>query len=340
MRRISEVMSLSLAALAFGGCSGSATEPVAAPSVVPAAREGTFDAGGAVQIGYRVLGTGADTLIVVHGGPGLTMDYLAADFEPFAGRHALILYDQRGTGRSSLVSDSTALDAQRFVDDLEALRRHFRLDRLAILGHSWGAAVAGLYAMRYPQHTGRLLIVGGIPLRRAGIVSAFEQLDASRDSVTRSEMARWREARLADPGDVTACRAYYVLWFRPFFRDSTASSRTRGDFCAGTPESRRNKIFGVDRFTVASLGNWDWRAGLREVRAPTLVLHGSLDVIPLEYAREWAATLPEGRLLVLDGIGHFPWAEDPDRFFAAVDAFLRGGWPAGAKAVSAEATPR
>lgn len=340
MMRISATMSLPLSALALVGCTRPAMPSAPAPSAAPAVREGTFDAGGGVQIGYRILGTGADTLIVVHGGPGLTMDYLAADFEPLAARHALILYDQRGTGRSSLVSDSAALDAQRFVDDLEALRRHFRLDRLAILGHSWGAAVAGLYAMRYPQHTGRLLIVGGIPLRRAGIVSTFQQLDASRDSATRREMAKWREARLANPGDVAACRAYYVLWFRPFFRDSTASSRTRGDFCAGTPESRRNKILGVDRYTVASLGDWDWRPALREVRAPTLVLHGSHDVIPLEYAREWAGTLPEGRLLVLDGLGHFPWAEDPDRVYTAVDVFLRGGWPAGAKAVSTEGAPR
>ena len=56
-------------------------------------------------------------------------------------------------------------------------------------------------------------------------------------------------------------------------------------------------------------------------------VHGSLDVIPLEYAREWAAALPTARLLVLEGMGHFPYVEAPGRFFAAVDVFVRGGWP-------------
>jgi proline iminopeptidase len=55
-----------------------------------------------VQLFVHVVGSGADTIIVLHGGPGLTQDYLAADLEPLAFRHTLIHYDQRGAGRSSL----------------------------------------------------------------------------------------------------------------------------------------------------------------------------------------------------------------------------------------------
>ena len=296
-----------------------------------AAREGHFDAGEGVRIGYRVAGTGRDTLVVIHGGPGLTMDYLAADLEPLAAGHGLIFYDQRGTGRSSLVTDSAALDAERFADDLEALRRHFGLDRLNLLGHSWGAGVVALYARRHPERLGRLLIVGGIPLQLKALQETFRQLDAARDTAERRRMQEAMQARRADPGDQAACRAYYVLWFRPFFRDSSAAHRSRGDFCAGTPEGRRNKIASVDRYTAASLGDWDWRPMLRAVEAPTLVMHGSADVIPLAYAREWAAAMPNSRLLVLEGVGHFPYVEAPAEFFPAVNAFLAGGWPGGAE---------
>jgi proline iminopeptidase len=69
----------------------------------------------------------------------------AADLEPLAARHVLLFYDQRGTGRSTLVSDSSSLDARRFADDLEALRARFGMQRLTLLGHSWGAGVAALY---------------------------------------------------------------------------------------------------------------------------------------------------------------------------------------------------
>jgi proline iminopeptidase len=290
--------------------------------------EGYVDAGGGVRLFYRLLGAGPDTVVVVHGGPGFTMDYFVDDLAPMAKRHTLLFYDQRGSGRSSLVADSAALDAQRFVDDLEALRAHFGLGRLTILGHSWGAAVAALYALRFPTHVGQLIIVGGVPTTKQQLVADFERLQAGRDSVTNRKMREWMAARLANPGDAEACRAYYVLWFRPFLADSSDLSRSKGDFCAGSPDSRRNKIAGVDRFTMASLGDWDWRPALRTVTARALIVHGTADVLSGE--RDWAASLANARLLVLERVGHFPYLEAPDRFYPAIDAFLAGGWPDGA----------
>lgn len=317
------------------GCHRSAPSPAPLERAAPPAQEGYVDAGGGVRLFYRMVGTGRDTVVVIHGGPGFNMEYFAADLAPLAEKHTLLFYDQRGTGRSTLVSDSSALDAQRFADDLEALRAHFRLERLTMLGHSWGAGVTALYASRYPERVARLLVVSGIPMQRKDLVQAFQALAAGRDSTTRRRMQEAREAWLADPGDAAACRAYYMFWFVPFFGDSAAAGRSRGDFCAGTPEALRNKVNSVDRFTFASLGDWDWRPSLRAVTAPTLVIHGTEDPLPLEGAREWAAVLPNARLLLLEGIGHFPYLETPERFFGAVDEFLRGGWPEGARAVDA-----
>lgn len=303
-------------------------------SRAPVVREGHVDADAGVRLYYRLVGTHPDTVIVLHGGPGLNMEYFAPDLTPLAASHALLFYDQRGTGRSTLVTDSAALDGQRFAEDLEAVRRHFGIERVALLGHSWGAGVAALYAARYPERVGRLLIVGGIPLRRSALVQTFTALEAARDSLSLARMRHWREARLANPGDAAACRAYYVLWFQPFFRDSAAANRSRGDFCAGSVEARRNKILSVDRYVIASLGEWDWRPTLRRLNVPTLVVHGSDDVIPVAYGREWAAAMPDGKLLLLPGVGHFPYLEAPDVFFPAVDMFLRGSWPPDAQPAS------
>jgi proline iminopeptidase len=286
--------------------------------------EGFVDAGDGVRLFYRIVGGGRDTVVVLHGGPGFTMSYLAADLEPLAARHTLIFYDQRGAGRSTLVSDSAALDAQRFAEDLEALRKHFGLERLTLLGHSWGAAVAALYAVRYPQRIERLLLVSPMAARRTHYTVAFNSLDARRDSATQRRVQALRAARLANPGDAAACRAYYSLWFVAAFTDSAALRRSSGDFCAGTPEALANKVKSVDRFTVASLGEWDWRPALRAVKAPAVVMRGSSEFFPLESAREWATALPNGRLLLLDGAGHFPYLEVPERFFSAVESFLQG----------------
>ena len=128
-------------------------------------------------------------------------------------------------------------------------------------------------------------------------------------------------ARQASPEDPALCRAYYAIWFHPFFVDTTAGKRL--DVCTGSPEARRNKIASVDRYVVTSLGDYDWRPTLRGVTAPTLVIHGEKEVIPLAAAREWVATMPNSRLLVMPGVGHFLYMEAPEPFFEAVDAFLR-----------------
>jgi pimeloyl-ACP methyl ester carboxylesterase len=82
---------------------------------------------------------------------------------------------------------------------------------------------------------------------------------------------------------------------------------------------------------MASLGEWDWRASVRSLKAPVLVIHGSRDVLPLDGARGWATVPPDARLLLLEDTGHFPWLEAPERFFTAVDDFLKGRWPAGSR---------
>jgi proline iminopeptidase len=316
-----------LSLLVFAAC-----QRPPAKSTTDLAPHGYVDAGGGVRLAYRLVGQGRDTVVVVHGGPGFTMDYLVDDLAPMAERHTLLFYDQRGTGRSSLVADSAGLDAQRFVDDLEALRAHFGLGRLTILGHSWGAGVAALYALRFPDQVGQLILVASMPTTKAQLVADFERLEAGRDSATSRRMREWMAARVANPGDAEACRAYYTLWFHPFFADSSNLSRSKGDFCAGTPESRRNKLAGVDRFTMASLGDWDWRPALRAVTARALIVRGTADVLSGE--RDWAASLPNARLLVLERAGHFPYLEVPDRFYPAIDAFLAGGWPEGTRSAS------
>jgi proline iminopeptidase len=269
--------------------------PPAGPTQAPGVREGYGDAGGGVRLFFRVAGTHADTVIVLHGGPGLTMEYLAQDLAPLTAHHTLLFHDQRGAGRSTLVSDSAGLDGQRFAEDLEAVRRHFGFRRVTLLAHSWGAAVAALYAARSPDRIGRLLIVDGVPPRQRDLMEARRGLAARRDSATRDRMQHWLEVMRADPGDTAACHAYYALCFGPFFADPANLARSRGDFCAGTAESRRNKMANIDRYVFASLGAWEWRPALGRVRAPALVIHGSADWLPPEGGREWAAALPRLR---------------------------------------------
>jgi proline iminopeptidase len=297
------------------------------------AKEGFIDAGNGVKLYYSIVGKGNEPVVLINGGPGLTSDYLADDLKAMARNHALLIYDQRGIGRSTLVSDATALAAQRYVEDLEAIRKHLGLEQLTLLGHSWGVVPAALYAMQYPHRVRRMILVGTIPAQRSGLDRAFQVLAAGRDAATLHRMEELIRVRQANPDDLAACREYYKLWFTPFFGTSNAASRMKGDVCAGSAASLKNKP-NVDKFTFASLGNWDWTASLRSVVAPTLLIHGERDPLPVDSARTWAAAIPNARFLELKGIGHFPYVEAPEVVFPAIDRFLKGDWPDGAIRVS------
>jgi proline iminopeptidase len=307
--------------------------PLHAQAQAPATTDGFLDAGNGVRLYYRLVGPGRDTLVVIHGGPGFSSDYFGHDLDGLTIRgHALLFYDQRGAGRSTLVSDSAGLDGQRFAEDLEAVRRHFKLETVNMLGHSWGAGVVALYASRYPERVGRTLIVGGIPLTMAGLKEAFDGIVARIDTASARRMAEIDSARRINPEDVALCRQSNAIWFHPFFTDTLVEKRL--DVCTGSPQARRNAVLAVDRYLLPSLGDYDWRPAMHAVSAPTLVIHGEKEVLPLAGAREWVATMPNSRLLAMPGVGHFLYMEDPEPFFAAVDTFLKGGWPAGSERAS------
>ena len=302
-------------------------------SEVPAQQvinEGFVNAADGVRLYYRILGRGVEPIVLIHGGPGFTSDYLVDDLTTMAQTQSLFVYDQRGIGRSTLVDDSSALAAQRYVEDLEAIRKHLGLEQLTLLGHSWGVAPATLYAMQHPERVRRMILVGTIPAEGSALQRAFQDMAAHRDSATLRRMSELSEVRQGDPANRAACREYYQLWFTPFFGVPEAASQMRGNVCAGSAESLRNKQ-NVDRYTFASLGDWNWTAGLGEVAVPTLIIQGELDPLPIEEARKWTLAMPNARLLELKGIGHFPYVEAPEVFFAAVDRFLRGEWPEAAQ---------
>lgn len=102
----------------------------------------------------------------------------------------------------------------------------------------------------------------------------------------------------------------------------------KGDLCVGPVETVRQQR-AVNGHAWTSLGDYNLMPRLPAVKAPVLVIHGASDVIPLRSSEFWAAGYPNGRLLVIKNAGHLAHVETPDVFFAAVDTFLKGTFPAG-----------
>jgi pimeloyl-ACP methyl ester carboxylesterase len=143
------------------------------------------------------------------------------------------------------------------------------------------------------------------------------------DDATRTEVQQLMEEqrRAADPRP--ACRAFNAVFVRGYLADRSrmpAFRATEGT-CDMPLEALRNSDT-VRIVTTASLGDWDLRPQLRSLRIPTLVIHGSHEPIPVEAAREWAESIPGSVLKIVENSGHFPYAEQPGPYFAAVMQFL------------------
>jgi len=250
-------------------------------------------------------------VVVLHGGPGASHDYLRPGFDLLARDRTLVYYDQRGGGRSPVPRD-VPVGWQEHVADLDALRETWDLERLTLCGYSWGGLLAMLYAVTHPDRVARLALVSPAPAWRDAR-QRFEDTFAQRnlDPALQAERAKLRASGLRESDAEAFNRRLFELSVMPYFVDP-----------AKVHELTPFRIVGRTQQEVwSSLGDYDLRPQLAALRIPSLVLHGREDVIPVEAAGE-AARLLGAEWHVLSPCGHCPHVEQPEAFAQAVGGFL------------------
>ncbi len=293
-----------------------------APSAV---REGYVITSDSARLFYRIVGQGPDTLIAVHGGPGVDLESIAGDFAPLGAQHVVIFYDQRGAGRSTLPTDTTTLFVSRQIADLDHVRAYFKLDRATLVAHSYGPLLAASYALVHPEHVRRMVFFGPVPPFRGTFWQRFAaNVRARMDSADGALLAS-AARRLADPAaDVrSACRDYWAAAMKPRLSEPARTlPLIRSDLCASDPAGIRYGLSTTNRVVMASYGNWDLRPALRTLRVPTLVVHGEDEAIPMDLVAEWVSSLPNATLVKVPKAAHFTYAERPELVWPAVEKFL------------------
>jgi proline iminopeptidase len=263
-----------------------------------------------VSLFERRVGQGPPA-VALHGGPGADHGYLLPGFDTLADRRELVYYDQRGGGRSPVARD-VPVGWQEHVADLEALREVWGLERLVLLGYSWGGLLAQLYATEHPDRVERLALVSPAPSWRAAR-EEFERRFAERSLAPALEQERraLRESGLRERDPKAYERRLFELAVVPYFYDP-----------AKVRELTAFRVVGRTQQEVwRSLGDYDLRPALRGLRIPAFVLHGRDDPIPIEASRETAVAL-DAEFHALDRCGHCPHVERLDEFRRLVDAFL------------------
>jgi 3-oxoadipate enol-lactonase len=245
---------------------------------------------------YEVHGRGRP-VVLIHGG-NLDAGMWDADVPALAAHFRVITYDVRPYGRSGPATADYAWHA-----DLRALLDHLKIERADLVGLSLGARVAVNFALAHPSRVDRLVLAGpgvdGWPFapdpHLPALIAAAKAKDADKAT------ALW----LAHPYMATA------------MRDPATAARVR-------QLAARNRHIWLQSVGPAVVPAPPALGRLGEIRSPTLVIVGTLDVADIQgTARRLAADVAGARLEVLEGIGHMVNLEAPERFRTLVTAFLR-----------------
>jgi pimeloyl-ACP methyl ester carboxylesterase len=278
----------------------------------------TFSGADGTRLAYHESGDG-ERLICLPGGPMQASAYLG-DLSGLSAHRRLVLFDLRGTGESGIPADPASYRCDRQVEDVEALRTQLGRDRIDLLAHSAGTTLAVLYAARYPDRIGRLVLVAPSPF-----AVGLEISDADRRQVA--------ELRRGEDWFPHAYAAFQRIW---------SGEATDDDWTAVTPfkYGRWDDAMRAHLAREASLTNTDAaaryysagavdpqaaRSALARLRAPVLLVSGEYDVsLPPRRAVEYAGVFPQAELAVQPAGGHNPWLDDPRWFVRTVTGFLSG----------------
>jgi pimeloyl-ACP methyl ester carboxylesterase len=274
-----------------------------------------------IRLFYESVGTGHALLLVPNGPPWIN------DFTRFARNRTIVFYDARNRGQSDYITDAAKLarGIAHDVDDMEAVRQHFGVDRVDLLGHSYLGLAVILYAMKYGDHVNRVIQIGATPPDAA---KSYPPALNGADDLLRDVLAKLgalsENPAPADP--VQRCRAFWSV-LRPIYVVNPADVEKLDGWQRCHLQTERTAAAYFTEHLLPSIRPVT-ASEVSRVTAQVLTVHGTKDrSSPYGGGRDWAAMLPNGRLLTVDNAGHMPWIEKPGDVFDAVQTFLDGSWP-------------
>ena len=251
-------------------------------------------------------------LFLLHGGPGGDHSSFKTSVNSLADVSQLIYLDHRGSGRSA-PAQAEACTLDENIQDLEAVRSYLGLEQIAVLGSSYGGMVAQGYAIRYPEHIERLILVATAP--------SFRFLEEARRIVqTRGTPDQVRVCETLWSAGFTSQEQLYEYYKTMGPMYSTAFDADK--FEAGWHRGIRN-FAQLNSGFGGFLREFDYTDQLCQIGCPTLVLTGALDwICPPSQSRLIADQIPDVRLEVFADSAHSIAQDEPDKFMTIVRAFL------------------
>jgi proline-specific peptidase len=287
--------------------------------------EGTIPFKG-YQTWYRIVGEGEEPgklpLLCLHGGPGACHDYLESlDAMADTGRR-VIYYDQLGCGNSSIpVSKPEMWTPALYVEEVDVVRKALGLERIHLLGQSWGGMLAMEYMFTQPKGVASLTIASS----PASMIQWVEEANQLRDKLppeVQSTLLKHEAAGTTDsPAYQVAMTEFYNRHVCRVVPNPEYVKRTF-DKLAANPEVYFTMNGPSEFYVVGTLKNWDVRHRLHEIHAPTLITSGRYDEATPAIAETVHQGIPGSQWVIFENSSHTAHVEETERYVQVLNAFI------------------
>ena len=280
---------------------------------------------GKYKVWTKKVGSGKIKVLLLHGGPGFSHDYMECfdDFLPKEGME-IYYYDQLGCGNSDVPADTSLWNTRRYVEEVEQVRKGLGLDNFYIVGHSWGSMLAMEYLDKYQSHVKGVVfsnMTASLKDYVAYTAALKTKLFTTRDLALYDSLDRRKAYATPEYTELlmdklytqVVCRLPLDQWPEPLTRAFKKANQTI-----------YVQMQGVDEFHVTgNFKNWDFWSRLPAIKVPALVLGGVYDAMNPESMRKEGQLLPNSRTYLCPNGSHMAMYDDQQRYFGSLTTFLK-----------------
>jgi proline iminopeptidase len=259
------------------------------------------------------------TVLCLHGGPGLTHDYMLAYADLTKFGYEVVFYDQLGCGKSQLPKDKALFIIERAVEEVEAIRKELNLGRVHLLGSSYGGLLAIAYALKYQKNLKSLISVSGldnVPLA----IGEMERLKSELPFETRETLRKYEaEGDYDNPEYQNALMVFYKRYFcrlEEWPKELLYSLEH-------TSKPVYLTMNGPTEFAIiGGIRYWNVTHELKAIRVPTLVTCGRYDEVSPKVARSINTGIRGSKLVRFSKSAHMAMWEEREKMMSVVKEFL------------------
>ncbi len=268
------------------------------------------------QLFFQRFGSG-EPVVVLHGGPGMTQDYLLPQMLELAKDHEVIFYDQRGSGKSlDTEINPQYINIDRFTEDLEQLRLGLGLKKLVLIGHSWGCKFAINYSAKYPDTVSSLILLNPGWACNEGKEIYFNEFAKKSEPIKNSLEPFFKYEDFEKLNDQEIYDAYQMLHSVYFYDTKNLEHLT-------LKINKTSELHGFKCREMLNSQSINLFPELKSLKMPTLIVRGDQDITPEQTVQEIKEAIPNAQLIHLKNCGHFSHVEQPKELFSTIRQFLK-----------------